>query len=649
MTVDLTPNHHHQLSSSTQSTFVMPSKLKLQLDSRIETANRKDGIQMTNGNGPSMVASVSVDSDHGGRERLDTVKGEHGGHESASKLPNRSDCHAATSNAGETNSSSTANVVVATLNNGNSNGNKKSANNSKHNNNNNGPLVSSSNGTDYTSESKLSTTTPPSPAMTTAAISPKAPAAINPSPASSPSQCISSPSPAKMVKTEHHPHETISNSHHLHHFTSAAAVAAAAASQSASSSSFLIKDILNKAKNDAHDAQSVDTETLIRMASLNPHHHLHHPRAHPFIPQDLSYRSNSTTPSSLPPSLTSSQSSVVTSSLSPSSLIHPHHHPHSHHHPAHSYPIVPFLFRHRFSECGLNSGPGLDGDSIAGRDSASDQAVESEEENNDENSFSDNGDEDNCGNSIKSNLSSYTNSSHNNVTDKIELKMQKKQRKARTAFTDHQLQTLEDSFKRAKYLSVQDRMELANKLNLTDTQVKTWYQNRRTKWKRQTAVGFELMAQEGNLAAVQRLIQQEPYWMNTLASYATTSGLQSPAAVAALAAASAPQLSANTFDHYYRTAAAMLQKPGAQSPVNNAAASLYSHPNPRLNLLYLSSIANPMSGGRASGDNPVVTVGGGSGNGGGGAGGLFMSPPSSVGHQTPGSNSATPTPYTTRT
>lgn len=57
--------------------------------------------------------------------------------------------------------------------------------------------------------------------------------------------------------------------------------------------------------------------------------------------------------------------------------------------------------------------------------------------------------------------------------------LSKKQRKARTAFTDHQLQTLEKSFERQKYLSVQDRMELANKLGLTDTQVKTWYQNRR--------------------------------------------------------------------------------------------------------------------------------------------------------------------------
>ncbi|XP_041368116.1 barH-like 1 homeobox protein [Gigantopelta aegis] len=88
----------------------------------------------------------------------------------------------------------------------------------------------------------------------------------------------------------------------------------------------------------------------------------------------------------------------------------------------------------------------------------------------------------------------------------------KKPRKARTAFTDHQLSCLEKNFERQKYLSVQDRMELAAKLNLTDTQVKTWYQNRRTKWKRQTAVGLELLAEAGNYAAVQRMLQSNPYW-----------------------------------------------------------------------------------------------------------------------------------------
>lgn len=92
-----------------------------------------------------------------------------------------------------------------------------------------------------------------------------------------------------------------------------------------------------------------------------------------------------------------------------------------------------------------------------------------------------------------------------------ETALQRKQRKARTAFTDYQLQTLERSFEKQKYLSVQDRQELAAKLNLTDTQVKTWYQNRRTKWKRTTSVGMELLAEQGNLAALHQAIYRSPY------------------------------------------------------------------------------------------------------------------------------------------
>ncbi|CAH8592716.1 unnamed protein product [Schistosoma margrebowiei] len=96
--------------------------------------------------------------------------------------------------------------------------------------------------------------------------------------------------------------------------------------------------------------------------------------------------------------------------------------------------------------------------------------------------------------------------------DNINKKLMKKSRKARTAFTDYQLTELEQSFDRQKYLAVQDRMELATKLSLSDRQVKTWYQNRRTKWKRQTAVGLELMTEAENFVAIQRLIEQSPFW-----------------------------------------------------------------------------------------------------------------------------------------
>ncbi|CAL4102068.1 unnamed protein product [Meganyctiphanes norvegica] len=136
--------------------------------------------------------------------------------------------------------------------------------------------------------------------------------------------------------------------------------------------------------------------------------------------------------------------------------------------------------------------------------------------------------------------------------------LSKKQRKARTAFSDQQLQTLEKSFERQKYLSVQDRMELAAKLQLTDTQVKTWYQNRRTKWKRQTAVGLELLAEAGNYAAFQRLYGQPYGW-----PYPPQPNGMAAAAAAAFNPAAALNPAAASVDLYYRqaAAAAALQKP----------------------------------------------------------------------------------------
>ncbi|KAL1415586.1 hypothetical protein MTO96_006710 [Rhipicephalus appendiculatus] len=80
---------------------------------------------------------------------------------------------------------------------------------------------------------------------------------------------------------------------------------------------------------------------------------------------------------------------------------------------------------------------------------------------------------------LQTDAAHYALSEHEDSLPSISLRCPKKPRKARTAFTEQQLKTLEKSFERQKYLSVQDRMELAAKLNLTDTQVKTWYQNRR--------------------------------------------------------------------------------------------------------------------------------------------------------------------------
>ena len=59
-----------------------------------------------------------------------------------------------------------------------------------------------------------------------------------------------------------------------------------------------------------------------------------------------------------------------------------------------------------------------------------------------------------------------------------------KSKKRRTAFTREQLQCLEMRFNQQKYLTRRDRCSLAKAVGLTEKHVKTWYQNRRTKWKR---------------------------------------------------------------------------------------------------------------------------------------------------------------------
>ncbi|XP_073453701.1 NK1 transcription factor-related protein 2 [Aquarana catesbeiana] len=64
-----------------------------------------------------------------------------------------------------------------------------------------------------------------------------------------------------------------------------------------------------------------------------------------------------------------------------------------------------------------------------------------------------------------------------------------KPRRARTAFSYEQLVALESRFRSSRYLSVCERLSLALTLHLTETQVKIWFQNRRTKWKKQQPTG----------------------------------------------------------------------------------------------------------------------------------------------------------------
>ncbi|CAF0831408.1 unnamed protein product [Rotaria sp. Silwood1] len=74
----------------------------------------------------------------------------------------------------------------------------------------------------------------------------------------------------------------------------------------------------------------------------------------------------------------------------------------------------------------------------------------------------------------------HLNNSRHGINHKI------KPKRIRTIFTPEQLERLESEFDKQQYMVGNERFYLATTLDLTEAQVKVWFQNRRIKWRRQT-------------------------------------------------------------------------------------------------------------------------------------------------------------------
>uniref|UniRef100_A0A0N5AQM9 Homeobox domain-containing protein n=1 Tax=Syphacia muris TaxID=451379 RepID=A0A0N5AQM9_9BILA len=84
-----------------------------------------------------------------------------------------------------------------------------------------------------------------------------------------------------------------------------------------------------------------------------------------------------------------------------------------------------------------------------------------------------------------------------------------KHKKLRTTFSKQQIALLEARFDEQKYLASEERSVLAAELQMSDSQIKTWFQNRRTKWRRQEAEEKEC-AEKANV----RLLYSQCLYLN---------------------------------------------------------------------------------------------------------------------------------------